>query len=287
MITRGMIGSVVDLICFAAFISGILFVLELVIQESNYTLRSLLKIPLIWGVFVSMIGFVVLGSLFAGRQFEMELSNAEKEKQKEEIAAFFAAFVQESLDEDDEGDVEEIVASVQASEGGVRASLTKRAGPSQMSSNSDQLQPHDAMQSYRRKSSIVSGFSSNKFGGSKLSLAHAKKLEPIIQKAKTSGLITNADARLLLKAIRNNDPLVYLLFKRCNGDFMVFKELLHIQAIHLFDEKFAGVAGDDLQLGTNKVGQSITSLGYPVSIQQQPPPLAHKLKDAAIIEEDE
>ncbi|KAJ3025501.1 UNVERIFIED_CONTAM: Phosphate-binding protein PstS 1 [Siphonaria sp. JEL0065] len=243
-------------------ISAVLLVFELTIHESQYNLRSIVRTPLLSSVFAILIAFTLAGFVYASGKFETELSGTEKEKQKQEIAEFFAAFVQDSLDELDGGN-----------EDGMEHCGDVIETSSRLHENVDRL-------ASRKQSFASQKLGSVRVGGSKNSLAQAKKLEPIIHKAKLAGLINAADAITLLKAIRNNDPLVTLLFKRCNGDFMVFKELLQWQVIQMFDERFA------LQGIISKLGKSKVSLGLYI------PPLASahtKLKEVAIVEavEDE
>ncbi|KAI9341130.1 hypothetical protein BDR26DRAFT_934144 [Obelidium mucronatum] len=177
----------------------------LAVQENQYARRTIIKEPLILTLFICMVLFVLLGCFYASRQFENELSHAEKERQKKEIAEFFSAFVKDSERDlcDLEGSMKELDQVTPGDGGGV-------------------LKP----ESIQQRNSLASK-------------TYMRKLEPILLKAKSAGIISETDARVLLKSIRNNDPLVSVLFKRCNGDFMIFKELLHIHVIQLFDDKFA------------------------------------------------
>ncbi|KAI9341226.1 hypothetical protein BDR26DRAFT_918549 [Obelidium mucronatum] len=271
---------------FCSMISLLLFILELSVNETQYSLRSSIRDPLLFSIFTSLVVFSLAGLFFASRMFETELSAAEKDKQKREIEEFFAAFVQESLDELNEyGQSEGNLATT-----GENDHVAETVA---MNIPEEQAQEHPTPKNSmdRRHSHVSNRLGSSRYGGSKLSLAQTKKLEPIIHKAKLAGLISAPDSITLLKAIRSQDPLVTFLFKRCNGDFMVFKELLRIQVIQMFEERFSSQGfGID---ASSKIGHSKMSLGFEQPPQVPPVPSAinrkasTKLKEAVIAEEEE
>ncbi|KAJ3294753.1 Phosphate-binding protein PstS 1 [Rhizoclosmatium sp. JEL0117] len=247
---------------FAAFVAMTLFVLELAISKDQYDSRKSIRGILVIAIFSCLCVFTAVGVFFALRQFETELSAEEKEKQKDEIAQFFAAFIDESNEE-----------------------LPRES----VASSGSNPQAADVQTNAMPPLPLSNQLGSQKFGGatmSKFSLAgQSSKLLPIIQKAKVAGLISTPDAITLTKAIKNDDPLVSVLFKRCNRDFDMFTQLLHLQVIQCFEERFT-VDND----GQSRVRHSKVSMAPPNPRKfSQKAPSIHSppLKEAAIMEEDE
>ncbi|KAJ3019588.1 UNVERIFIED_CONTAM: hypothetical protein HDU68_010600 [Siphonaria sp. JEL0065] len=237
-----------SLYAYCGVIYAIMFAFEISIQPKAYTTRKRISqvLPLI--ILISTALVCLIAHSYAIVKFKAGLTDLDKKKQEEELKKFFAAFV----DELDSG-VPELVYSHSIREGGYAHSIreAKQHHPEQITSfasfspsfvpsvgealHVELLTPNfhhmrrgsdaeSTCQPIPLKDAQSLASSQNIF-----SMGHWAKLDELINRAGTVGLIEGDELKAVKLAVTFQDPIIPILFARCNKNLFTFTELLKVK----------------------------------------------------------
>ncbi|KAI9345263.1 hypothetical protein BDR26DRAFT_1005614 [Obelidium mucronatum] len=211
---------------YCAIIYAIILVFELLVRKEAFATRKQLGqvLPLVILVVTAVV--CLTAHSYAIAKFKSALTDSDRKKQEEDLKKFFAAFV----DELDGGPADEKIGYPHS----IREQITSFAASHIAESIHADLLPSTMhrrvsdgellYQPMPLKEAPFMSSSQNIF-----SLGHWTKLEELINRAGAVGLISEEEFKAAKMAVTFQDPIIPILFTRCNKNLFTFTELLKVK----------------------------------------------------------